>query len=208
VFVTAVNDPRSEEKAFQLGAVDYVRKPFRVFDLQARIRTALEVGSYRPGHGGVAAGPDVLGKETEALLARAKGGERFGCSVVTVDGFAELRRDDPAQAALVLAGLARRLRRNIRGRDALFLAGEAEFVLFFPSSDQDGVTTAVERLAGAITSVAVDDQNVAVTLRFGYLTVPHSQVANAADVIAVARRGAADARSRGQTVAEVADTAA
>src|SRR5262249_4597776 len=60
VFVTAVNDPRSEEKAFQLGAVDYVRKPFRVFDLQARIRTALEVGSYRPGHGGVAAGPDVL----------------------------------------------------------------------------------------------------------------------------------------------------
>src|SRR5262249_57040927 len=48
VFVTAVDDPRSEEKAFALGAVDYVRKPFRVFDLQARIRTALEVGSYRP----------------------------------------------------------------------------------------------------------------------------------------------------------------
>src|SRR5262249_30735361 len=28
VFVTAVSDPRSEDRAFQLGAVDYVRKPF------------------------------------------------------------------------------------------------------------------------------------------------------------------------------------
>src|SRR5262245_12964851 len=76
VFVTAVNDPRSEEKAFQLGAVDYVRKPFRVFDLQARIRNALEVGSYRHGHGGVAAGRDVLGKRTEAMLERGRGGVR------------------------------------------------------------------------------------------------------------------------------------
>src|SRR6516162_2207184 len=158
VFVTAVNDPRSEEKAFQLGAVDYVRKPFRVFDLQARIRTALEVASYRPGHGKLATGPDVLGKEIEALLARARGGERFGCAVVSMDGFAELRKRDAGRAAAVLAALARKLRRNIRGRDALFLGTEAEFVLFFPSSDRDGVTTAVERLSTNVKSVPVEGE--------------------------------------------------
>jgi len=207
VFVTAVNDPRSEEKAFALGAVDYVRKPFRVFDLQARIRTALEVGSYRPGHGPLVQGPDVLGKEAEALLVRAKAGERFGCAVVTVDRFSEIRRAEPAKAALLLAGVARRLRRNIRGRDALFLAGEAEFVLFFPSSDQDGVATAIDRLATAVTDVIADGETLPVALRFGYLTVPHSQVAQAGDVIATARRGAADAQARGVTISQVRDAA-
>jgi PleD family two-component response regulator len=203
VFVTAVNDPRSEDKAFQLGAVDYVRKPFRVFDLQARIRTALDVASYRPGHGGLATGPDVLGKEIEALLARARGGERFGCALVSMDGFAELRERDGARAAAVLSGLARRLRRNIRGRDALFLGGDAEFVLFFPSSDRDGVTTAVERLAHNLTSVSIEGEAVAVTLRFGYLTVPHALVRTAADLLQQARRAAEQARAADKPVHEL-----
>jgi CheY-like chemotaxis protein/GGDEF domain-containing protein len=203
VFVTAVNDPRSEEKAFQLGAVDYVRKPFRVFDLQARIRTALEVASYRPGHGKLATGPDVLGKEIEALLARARGGERFGCAVVSMDGFAELRKRDAGRAAAVLAALARKLRRNIRGRDALFLGTEAEFVLFFPSSDRDGVTTAVERLSTNVKSVPVEGESMNIALRFGYLTVPHAMVRTAMDLLSVARNAAEEARKAGKHVYEL-----
>ena len=203
VFVTAVNDPRSEEKAFQLGAVDYVRKPFRVFDLQARIRTALEVASYRPGHGKLATGPDVLGKEIEALLARARGGERFGCAVVSMDGFADLRKRDAGRAAAVLAALARKLRRNIRGRDALFLGTEAEFVLFFPSSDRDGVTTAVERLSQNVKSVPVEGESMNIALRFGYLTVPHAMVRTAMDLLSVARNAAEEARKAGKHVYEL-----
>src|SRR5690349_2828850 len=30
MFVTAVADPQAEEQAFRLGAIDYVRKPFRL----------------------------------------------------------------------------------------------------------------------------------------------------------------------------------
>jgi GGDEF domain-containing protein len=135
----------------------------------------------------------------------ARGGERFGCAVVTVDGFADLRRRDPGRAAMILAGLARRLRRNVRGRDALFLAGEAEFVLFFPSSDQDGVQVAVERLAATIRNVSVEGSELDLELRFGYLTVPHSQVRASEDLLAAARRGAAEAREKGVRVVHVLD---
>ena len=41
IFVTAKNDPLSEEKGFKLGAVDYISKPFNPVILKARIKTHL-----------------------------------------------------------------------------------------------------------------------------------------------------------------------
>ncbi len=42
VFVTAMADPGDEERGFQLGAADYITKPFRPAVLRARVRTQLE----------------------------------------------------------------------------------------------------------------------------------------------------------------------
>jgi CheY-like chemotaxis protein len=207
MLVTAVGDPRAEERAFELGAIDYVRKPFRVFDLQARIRTAIEIASYRPGFGKRPGGPDLLAREAEALLERAREGERFGCAAVLIDGFAETRRSQPGRAALLLAGLARRLRRGIRGRDSLFLTGEVDFVLLFPSSDLDGLRIAVARLASAVTSVTIDGAAVPVALRFGYLIAPQVGIATPTDLVARARREAIAARERGVPVSEASDRA-
>jgi two-component system chemotaxis sensor kinase CheA len=41
IFVTAKNDPLSEENGFKLGAVDYISKPFNPVILKARIKTHL-----------------------------------------------------------------------------------------------------------------------------------------------------------------------
>jgi two-component system, sensor histidine kinase and response regulator len=41
IFMTALTDTRDKVKAFEVGAVDYVTKPFQVLELLARIRTHL-----------------------------------------------------------------------------------------------------------------------------------------------------------------------
>lgn len=43
IFVTARADPISEEKGFELGAVDYITKPFNVATVRARVRTHLTI---------------------------------------------------------------------------------------------------------------------------------------------------------------------
>lgn len=47
IFLTSALDNESEIKCFQLGAVDYIRKPFIVEIMMSRINTQLELASYR-----------------------------------------------------------------------------------------------------------------------------------------------------------------
>jgi len=43
IFITAVDDLTNVTKGFKLGAVDYITKPFRIAELQARVRTHLSL---------------------------------------------------------------------------------------------------------------------------------------------------------------------
>lgn len=43
VFLTAMTEVESKTKGFQLGAVDYVTKPFEIMEVQARVRTHLSL---------------------------------------------------------------------------------------------------------------------------------------------------------------------
>jgi len=62
IFVTGMNDDKDERKGFELGAVDFVRKPFRPALLRARIRNQIELKQYR----------DHLKDEVEARTAELK----------------------------------------------------------------------------------------------------------------------------------------
>ena len=43
IFVTAKDDQLNEEKGFELGAVDYITKPFEASEFRARLRSALRI---------------------------------------------------------------------------------------------------------------------------------------------------------------------
>ncbi len=43
IFLTAITELESKTKGFRLGAVDYVTKPFEILEVQARVRTHLEL---------------------------------------------------------------------------------------------------------------------------------------------------------------------
>lgn len=43
IFLTAITDIKSKTKGFELGAVDYVTKPFEILEVKARVRTHLSL---------------------------------------------------------------------------------------------------------------------------------------------------------------------
>ncbi|MDK9706000.1 MAG: two-component system response regulator [Desulforhopalus sp.] len=47
IFLTALNEPESEEKGLRLGAVDYITKPFNPFLVKARVKNHLELKMHR-----------------------------------------------------------------------------------------------------------------------------------------------------------------
>jgi DNA-binding response OmpR family regulator len=49
IFITGKHDTDTIQKAFELGAVDYIAKPYCADELQARIKTHLQLASYHKG---------------------------------------------------------------------------------------------------------------------------------------------------------------
>jgi signal transduction histidine kinase len=47
IFLTGMNDHESVAHGFELGAVDYITKPFQISELKARVKTHLELKQYR-----------------------------------------------------------------------------------------------------------------------------------------------------------------
>ena len=47
IFITALNEIEDKTKGFELGAVDYITKPFEVVEVQARVKTHLKIEQYR-----------------------------------------------------------------------------------------------------------------------------------------------------------------
>lgn len=43
IFLTAMNETKDKSKAFELGAVDYITKPFQIAEVKARVRTHLSL---------------------------------------------------------------------------------------------------------------------------------------------------------------------
>ena len=47
IFITALNEVENKTRGFELGAVDYITKPFEIVEIKARVRTHLSIRQYR-----------------------------------------------------------------------------------------------------------------------------------------------------------------
>ena len=47
LFISALNDASDKVRAFRAGGVDYVTKPFNIEEVEARVRTHLELRRQR-----------------------------------------------------------------------------------------------------------------------------------------------------------------
>ena len=161
VLATRHDDEETRQAGLQIGADDYVSRPYRTFEIQQRIRNALRLrASLIPAadrsESSLAADP-LTGAGTAAQLymsldyefTRAvRYGHSMSCIVVRCENYsAILLRDGQALAEQsVLLPLASALRGCIRGVDHLFRSAANEFSILLPETGPDGCAIVVNRL--------------------------------------------------------------
>lgn len=169
IFVTALNSALDEEHGFNLGAVDYITKPFsppivkmrvrnhlrivhqyKLLDQLAHIDGLTEISNRRRFE-------EVFAKEW-ARSARNK--SRFSLAMVDVDFFKQFNDNyGHAMGDLALRKIAKALSRVLR-RPADFVAryGGEEFVMLLPETDAIAARGVAERARQGVVDLAIFHQ--------------------------------------------------
>lgn len=208
LMVTTEDDVETRRKALELGAEDYIGKPFRVFEIQRRVKNALRlrvqeklsVSSSRR----VSNIDDIIdsltGAGTSAQLnitldyeftraVRYK--HPLGCLVVRIanfEAFAEKLTGDSREGILV--ALADGLRQCIRNVDHLFRSGPAEFTVVLPETGQDGCRVVTGRLLDGAADLSLFGMAVSPQpeISVGTACYPEVSATDAKELIAMARK--------------------
>lgn len=170
VLLTANADIDGKIRGMELGATDYVTKPFKLIELQTRIRSALTLQEYRrrlsvmdEGATTFHATDPLTGAGTYAQLKVSLDAEvgrvkRYGLSasllLLGIHDFASFRYHlAHAGIEALLADVAAVIRTRMRGADRLFRLDNDEFVLLLPQTALPGATVAAERIAEAASTL-------------------------------------------------------
>jgi two-component system cell cycle response regulator len=215
VFLTAREGTDDLVEALQRGAHDYLRKPFEVPELIARVRAAARVKALqdelrvRNAELELMAGTDALTglwnrrHMQDELEAAARAASRHGhpLSVLMLDidhfKFVNDEHGHPAGDA-VLCGVADRIRQAVRGEDVAGRWGGEEFLAVLPWTDRLGAATVAERLRAAIAKDPVRDaeMSIAVTVSVGMATAHPGELVDT--VVARADEALYRAKERGR----------
>lgn len=179
IFLSAIADTRVKVRGLDLGAVDFVTKPFEEIDLRARVRVALRSKTMRDlleqrahldaltGLGNRHALDDRLRADWASCRRRAA---PLALLVADLDGFKEVndRLGHPAGDA-VLRGVARALRESIRDGDFVGRYGGDEFVIIAPDCDAEGARLLADRCTSRIGTIrpGPDPEGPAVSASLG-----------------------------------------
>jgi diguanylate cyclase (GGDEF)-like protein len=202
IILTAVGDMDGKIRGMELGADDYVTKPFKLIELQTRINSALTVREYRrrlldaeeelsqlraidPVTG--AGTYSQLKASLDAELARSRRyGRPAACLMFGFDDYQALRYQLGREASdRYLARVAKALTSCLRGADRLFRVDTDEFIVLLPETDLTGARIVAERLAATLETITVDGPNGKVRLvaRFGGAAFPNGRVRTTEDLL-------------------------
>ncbi len=215
IVLTAMGDMDGKIRGMELGADDYVTKPFKLIELQTRINAALTVKEYRRrltaaeeelAH--LRALDPVTGAGTYAQLKASLDGElarsrRYGrpssALMLVLEDYQGLRytlgRD--GSTALV-AQFAAAIRDALRGADRLFRLDADEFIILLPETDLKGAQITARRLYEVVRQVkpAVTPHAFELKVRIGGAVFPHDRVRSSEDLLREANNSVKALRSR------------
>jgi diguanylate cyclase (GGDEF)-like protein len=213
IILTANGDMDGKIRGMELGADDYITKPFKILDLQTRINSALLVRDYRQR---------LAAAEEELAQLRAldpiTGAGTYSQLKASLDGeLARSRRYGRPAAALVfgfedyqqmryqlgrekcdafVAEMAREIRGHLRGADQLFRLEVDEFVLLLPETDAAGAKITADRVEKVVAGMEAEGKEgrVRVRIRIGGAVFPHEKVHSSEDLLREANRAYRGAR--------------
>jgi diguanylate cyclase (GGDEF)-like protein len=149
-------------KAFDLGAVDYVAKPFEFTELRVRVRSAIRVHQLVQmlaqkakvdGLTGLWNRAFFDGRWAEEFARASRYGQPLSVMLIDCDRFKSINDDfgHPAGDSL-LQGLARIIQRECRQTDLACRYGGEEFIVIMPGTDADEATVLAERIRVGVES--------------------------------------------------------
>jgi diguanylate cyclase (GGDEF)-like protein len=207
IVLTAMGDLAGKIRGMELGADDFVTKPFKLAELQARIHAALTVRDYRER---LAAAEEELsllraidpltGAGTFAQLKASLDAEvarsrRYGRPAALLlfglEDYAGLRYEVGRVACdQLLADLAQAVRGLFRGADRLFRTDVEEFIVLLPETDLAGAHIAAARLEARARELTAEGPRgpVAAPLRVACAVFPQANVHSGEDMLREANR--------------------
>ena len=198
IFLTALEGDDSEAYGLELGAMDYIRKPFNVPVVKAKIRNHLELKKYK----------DLLKRDIRIDgLTRVPNRRRFDeafeeekgrsirsgnpLSILMIDidlfkayndAYGHLQGDD------ILRLVAKTLEKSLRRPgDLLARWGGEEFVALLPDTDMNGAYVVAEQLRKAVQELGITHEkspmNQVVTVSIGVATSVSGDEASYANLL-------------------------
>ncbi len=207
ILLTAMGEMDGKIRGMELGADDYVTKPFKLIELQTRINSALLVREYRrrlidaeeelaqfravdPVTG--AGTYSQLKASLDAELARSR---RYGRPVVGLmfgfDDYAAVRYQLGREACDgYLNELYQAAQACLRGADRLFRVDSDEFVALLPETDLAGGRIVGQRIVEGLASTTTPGAQglIRVVARCGGAVFPRETVRSSEDLLREANR--------------------
>ena len=213
IFITAMHDAADETQGFDLGAVDYITKPFHSAVVKARVRThlrlkqqsdLLERYAFLDALTGLANRRAFDDKITEEWNRCRRSSSPLSVLLIDVDHFKGYN-DHYGHGAgdLCLSNVARALSGCLqRAGELLARYGGEEFVAVLPDSDAGSAAVVAERLRAAVDALKLPHQASAagdhVTVSLGVATTTPSDASSHADLLAAADGALYQAKAAGR----------
>jgi PleD family two-component response regulator len=216
IIVTALDDMDSKVQGIDLGADDYVTKPFRLFELQQRIRTAIDSRRWRrqlreaeeklkkigefdaPGRVG---GFRQLRTGLEYEFQRAQRYEHsLSCVLFSIDRYDDVLAKQGQKGIAALTGaVITVLQRTLRVVDRIYRMEKNEFILLLPETPAQGGRVAVERIRRSLLPPPKEKVE-AITITAAVVTFPNPSIKISQDMLRVVNQVHQEAPEEGDCV--------
>ncbi len=210
IVITASADAAGKMRGTELGAIDFVEKPFRVNELRRRIQRAASISRLESGLrdaevslSELRAKDPVTGVGSFGMLSGALEahftcarvtGKELSCIVVSDETFSQLlTSDDRESADQRLRTIATTIEKVLRGADMVFRVDASEFVMLLPGTPPAGARRVIERVDEALSTEGLERGK---SLAIAAATYPHPEIAQASTLYRAVNVSLAQARSR------------
>ena len=163
IMLSGLHSPHDKVTAFDLGAVDFITKPFDVTELRVRVRSALRIAqllrmlSQRAqidGLTGLYNRAHFDSRWAEAVAACGRHGRPLSLAMLDLDHFKGVNDTygHPAGDS-ALQGLAKLLSKESRAGDVACRYGGEEFALIMPETKPQDAAAVCDRIRAALAEV-------------------------------------------------------